>query len=115
MIETVSSLQKFFLAVGLLFSFSAVFGLATSNISLTDGLVTFAFSAVYLYLGFMLPKFLVESPQIIINFLLALTAYEIITFVFDSLSARKGDGSGELALGLLLNWYLYYSVKRLSQ
>lgn len=115
MIETVGSLQKFFLAVGLLFSFSAVLGLATSNISLTDGLITLAFSAAYLYLGFMLPKFLAESPQIIINFLLVITACEIIMFLFDSLSNRKGDGFGELAIGLLLNWYLFYSVKRLSE
>jgi hypothetical protein len=63
----------------------------------------------------MLPKFLVESPQIIINFLLVITAYEIIMFLFDSLSDRKVDGFGELAIGLLLNRYLFYSVKRLSE
>lgn len=112
--ETISSLQAYFIAGAILISFGTFAALATSNISLIGALINFAFCAGYFYIGISLRRLIVDSPQLINNFIFASMAYQIIDFLLELVGGSQTYAIIDLALGLLINWYLLNTVKRLA-
>ena len=119
--ETVGSLKAYFIIVavlGLIGNVGNVGIIASSQINplfLIISLTGLAFSVAYLYIGIMLRKLLIESPKLVNNVILASMAYLIINFLLTLLVGFQTSSVIQLAIGLLITWYLFSSVKRLSQ
>ena len=119
--ETVGSLKAYFIIVavlGLIGNLGNVGIIASSQINplfLIISLTGLAFSVAYLYIGIMLRKLLIESPKLVNNVILASMAYLIINFLLTLLVGFQTSSVIQLAIGLLITWYLFSSVKRLSQ
>jgi hypothetical protein len=116
--ETVGSLKAYFIVVAVLGLLGSIGTIAASHISplfLIIGLIGFAFSVAYLYIGFMLRKLLIESPKLINNIILASMVYQIINFLLSLLGGFQIGLVIQLTIGLLITWYLLNSTKRLSQ
>ena len=120
--ETVGSLKAYFIIVavlGLIENVGNVGIIAASQINplfLIISLIGLAFSVAYLYIGIMLRKLLIESPKLVSKVILASMAYLIINcFLLTLLVGLQTSVVIQLAIGLLITWYLFSSVKRLSQ
>lgn len=117
--ETVGSLKAYFIIVAVLGLINNVGSIAESQINpliLIIGLIGLAFSVAYLYIGIMLRKLLIESPKLVSKVILASMAYLIINcFLLTLLVGLQTSVVIQLAIGLLITWYLFSSVKRLSQ
>jgi hypothetical protein len=116
--ETVGSLKAYFIVVSILSIIGSLVALGSSQINplfLVTGLIGLAFSVAYLYIGITLRKLLVESPKLIDNMLLASMAYQVITFLLSLLNGFQTGLVIQLAIALLLLWYLLANVRRLSK
>jgi hypothetical protein len=116
--ETVGSLKAYFIVVsilGIIGSLVALGSLQINPVFLVTGLIGLAFSVTYLYIGITLRKLLVESPKLIDNMLLASMAYQVITFLLSLLNGFHTGLVIQLAIALLLLWYLLANVRRLSK
>jgi hypothetical protein len=116
--ETVGSLKAYFIVVSILGIIGSLVALGSSQINplfLVTGLIGLAFSVAYLYIGITLRKLLVESPKLIDNMLLASMAYQVITFLLSLLNGFQTGLVIQLAIALLLLWYLLANVRRLSK
>lgn|GEM_PF-3997312 len=82
---------------------------------LVTGLIGLTFSVTYLYIGITLRRLLVESPKLIENILLASMTYQVITFLLSLLNGFQTGLVIQLAVALLILWYLFANVKRLSK
>lgn len=132
--ETVRSLKAYFIVIavlGLIKSISTLsliviavlaFRESISTLSLWSlsplfliiDLIGLAFALAYLYIGISLRKLLVDSPKIINNVILASMAYQVLNFLLSLLNGVQLSSIIQLAIGLLITWYLLNSVKRLS-
>jgi membrane associated rhomboid family serine protease len=118
--ESVGSLKAFFIVIGLLGVFGSYRVLTQPQttidvISLIFIVIGIGFSIAYLYIGISLRKLLVESPKIVTTVIFANIASEVLNFL---LSLSQGFQVGSLvglAIALLINWYLFSSVVRLSR
>jgi hypothetical protein len=116
--ETVGSLKAYFIVVSILGISGSVVALGSSQVNplfLVTGLIGLAFSVAYLYVGITLRKLLVESPKLIDNMLFTSMAYQVITFLLSLLNGFQTGLVIQLAISLLLLWYLLSSVRRLSK
>jgi len=116
--ETVGSLKAYFIVVavlGLIGNFSAIAASSINPLFLIIGLIGLVFSVAYLYMGISLRKLLAESPKIVSNVILASMVYLIINFLISLLGGFQVGLAVQLAIGLLITWYLLTNVKRLSQ
>jgi hypothetical protein len=116
--ETVGSLKAYFIVVavfGLIGSIGTITASQINPLFLIVGLIGFAFSLAYLYMGVMLRKLLVESPGIIKNVILVSMIYQLINFLLSLLAGFQIVSIINLAIGLLITWYLLNSAERLSQ
>jgi hypothetical protein len=115
--ETVRSLKAYFIVIavfGLIGSISTLSLWSLSPLFLIIGLIGLAFALAYLYIGISLRKLLAESPKTINNVILASMAYQVLNFMSSLLNGLKVASIVQLAIGLLITWYLLNSVKRLS-
>jgi hypothetical protein len=118
--ESVGSLKAYFIVVSVLGIISSLATLGTSQINplfLVFFLIELGFSLTYLYIGITLRKLLVKSPKLLNNIIIASMAYKVITFLLISFSINSLQIALviQLAISLLLFWYLLINVKRLSQ
>jgi len=116
--ETAGSLKAYFIVVAVLGLIGNVATIAASQINLIFliiGLVGLAFSIAYFYIGIMLRRLLIKSPELINNVILSSMVYLIINFLLTLLGEFQASSVVQLAVGLLITWYLLSSVKRLSQ
>lgn len=118
--ESVGSLKAFFIFVGIL----GVFGSYTAitqpqenlnTINLISLILGIGFSIAYLYIGFSLRKLLVEYPKIITTVILANIVVSVLNFLLSLFQGFQLNILLGFAVGLLINWYLYSSVMRLSK
>lgn len=115
--ETVRSLKTYFIVIavlGLIGSISSLPLWSLSPLFLIFGLIGLAFALAYLYIGISLRKLLAESPKTINNVILASMAYQVLNFLLSLLNGVQVASIVQLAIGLLITWYLLNSVKRLS-
>lgn len=115
--ETVRSLKAYFIVIavlGLIGSINLLPLFSLNPLFLIFGLIGLAFALAYLYIGISLRKLLVESPKIINNVILASMAYQVLNFLLSLLNGVQLSSIIQLAIGLLITWYLLNSVKRLS-
>lgn len=115
--ETVGSLKAYFIVVGLLGGIGSVALLtqAQGNAAfIISGLVSLGLSSAYFYIGLVLRKLLVKSPQVITTVLyislISLLA-NLVLGLSDGFQVNEGFRS---AIGLFIVLYLLNSVKRLS-
>jgi hypothetical protein len=115
--ETVRSLKAYFIVLavlGFIGSISTLPFWSLSPLFLIVGLIGLAFALAYLYIGISLRKLLAESPKTINNVILASMAYQVLNFLLSLLKGVQVSSIVQLAIGLLITWYLLSSVKRLS-
>ena len=132
--ETVRSLKAYFIVIavlGLIKSISTLSFIVIAVLSFREsistlpfwslsplfliiGLIGLAFALAYLYIGISLRKLLAESPKTIKNVILASMAYQVLNFLLTLLKGVQVASIVQLAIGLLITWYLLNSVKRLS-
>ncbi len=118
--ESVSSLKAFFLFIGTLGVFGSYTAMTQPSgnlnaINLLSLILGTGFSIAYLYMGFSLRKLLVESPQIVTTVILANIAVAVLNFLLSLFQGFQLSVFQGFVLGLLINWYLYSSVLRLSR
>jgi hypothetical protein len=116
--ETIGSLKTYFIFIavlGLIGSIGSIAALNVNPIFLIVGLIGLLFSVAYLYIGIRLRKLLVESPKLINNVIFGNMAYMIINFLLTLLNGFQSGPVIQLAVGLLITWYLHKGVERLSQ
>jgi hypothetical protein len=116
--ETVGSLKAYFIVVSILGIAGSIMALGESQVNplfLVTGLIGLAFSVAYFYIGIALRKLLVESPKLIDNILLASMAYQVITFLLGLFNGFQTSLVIQLAIALLILWYLLVNVRRLSK
>lgn len=115
--ETVGSLKAYFIVVGLLGGIGSVALLiqAQGNVAfIASGLVSLGLSIGYFYIGVVLRKLLVKSPQLITTVLYISLISLLVNLVLglsDGFQVNEGFRS---AIGLFIVLYLLNSVKRLS-
>lgn len=113
--ESVRSLQAYFIVAGLLFGVPAALSLVSQPIVLMSvpSVVAVALAAAYLFLGIRLRTLLPTSPRQILFVVLVNAAGGGIQLIANII---VGSASGILgsAFGLLIAWYLYINVRRLS-
>lgn len=115
--ETVGSLKAYFIVVGLLGGIGSVALLiqAQGNAAfIVSGLVSLGLSIGYFYIGVVLRKLLVKSPQLITTVLYISLISLLVNLVLglsDGFQVNEGFRS---AIGLFIILYLLNSVKRLS-
>lgn len=115
--ETVGSLKAYFIVVGLLGGIGSVALLiqAQGNAAfIVSGLVSLGLSIGYFYIGVVLRKLLVKSPQLITTVLYISLISLLVNLVLglsDGFQVNEGFRS---AIGLFIVLYLLNSVKRLS-
>ena len=115
--ETVRSLKAYFIVIsvlGLIGSINLLSLFSLNPLFLIFGLIGLAFALAYLYIGISLRKLLVDSPKIINSVILASMAYQVLNFLLSLLNGVQVASIVQLAIGLLITWYLLNSVKRLS-
>lgn len=115
--ETVRSLKAYFIVIAVLGLIGSISTLSLSSVNplfLIIGLIGLAFALAYLYIGISLRKLLVDSPKTINNVILASMAYQVLNFLLSLLNGVQVASIVQLAIGLLITWYLLNSVKRLS-
>lgn len=115
--ETVRSLKAYFIVIAVLGLIGSISTLSLSSVNplfLIIGLIGLAFALAYLYIGISLRKLLVDSPKTINNVILASMAYQVLNFLLSLLNSVQVASIVQLAIGLLITWYLLNSVKRLS-
>jgi hypothetical protein len=132
--ETVRSLKAYFIVIavlGLIKSISTLSFIVIAVLSFRESISTLpfwshsplfliisliglAFALAYLYIGISLRKLLAESPKTINNVILASMAYQVLNFLSSLLNGVQVASIVQLAIGLLITWYLLNSVKRLS-
>ena len=110
--ESIVSLKAYFIIIGMI---GLAIGLAhsISGSNAIISLIGVAFSVSYLYIGITLRKLLIESPEVLERIIYANIAYIILSFLFGLFSGLSVSLI-RLVIGLLINWYLLNSVKRLS-
>ncbi len=118
--ESVGSLKAYFIVVSVLGIISSLATFGGSQVNppfLVFGLIELGFSLAYLYIGITLRKLLIKSPQLLNNLIFTSMAYKVITFLLISLLIHSLQIALliQLAITLLLFWYLLINVKRLSQ
>ncbi len=118
--ESVGSLKAYFIVVSVLGIISSLATFGGSQVNppfLVFGLIELGFSLAYLYIGITLRKLLIKSPQLLNNLIFASMAYKVITFLLISLLIHSLQIALviQLAITLLVFWYLLINVKRLSQ
>ena len=116
--ETVGSLKAYFIVVAVLGGLGSVPLLGAGAINPLFpilGLVGLAFCCAYFYIGIMLRKLLLESPQLVNKVILASMVYQVLNFLLSLTGGLQLSAIFQLIIGLLLTWYLLNSVKRLSQ
>lgn len=115
--ETVGSLKAYFIVVGLLGGIGSVALLiqAQGNAAfIVSGLVSLGLSIGYFYIGVVLRKLLVKSPQLITTVLYISLISLLVNLVLglsDGFQVNEGFRS---AIGLFIVLYLLNNVKRLS-
>ena len=116
--ETVRSLKLYFILSGIIGIWGSIgqFVLASANpLFAVFGILSLIFAIAYFCMGVSLPKLILASPNVIFNLLYANAAYSVIVFLIGLTGGFQPMAAGFLAFGLLIVWYLFVNVKRLSQ
>ncbi len=118
--ESVGSLKAFFIFIGTLGFFGNYIAITQPQgnlnaINLISIILVTGFSIAYLYIGVSLRKLLVESPQIVTTVILANITVAVLNFLLSLFQGFQSSVFLGFVFGLLINWYLYSSVMRLSR
>ena len=113
--ETVGSLRAYFIVLGIFSCVSSLFALFARPVGLGTAfsLAGVGLAAAYLYLGMRLKALLVTSPRQVVMIVLVGGAFTVFALII-SLFLGSISGMAQGALGLLITWYLYNNVRRLS-
>lgn len=115
--ETVGSLKAYFIVVGLLGGIGSVALLiqAQGNVAfIASGLVSLGLSIGYFYIGLVLRKLLVQSPQVITTVLQVSLISLLVNFALGLSDGFQVNEGFRTAIGLFIVLYLLNNVKRLS-
>lgn len=116
--ETIGSLKAYFIFVsvlGLSANFHAITASPINLLSLIISSVGIAFSLAYLYVGIRLRKLLVEATELVSTLILASIGYSTFIFLLIAIFNFQSSLVVQFIIGLVIGWYLYISVQRLSR
>jgi len=108
--ESVKSLKWYFIIVALLGGYNTLYYFANSQgniILIISCIIAALFSIAWFYIGISLDKLIIKSSSMIIKVLLLSGVYLTLTCLL-SLNIIGLVG------GLLITWYLFKNIKRLS-
>jgi hypothetical protein len=116
--ETVRSLRAYFILsalVGGAVNVAALLREGTSALGLVIGLIGLGFAIAYLYAGLRLPRLLATAPHRVTGLLIAAAVFLALLFGLDLAAGIPGRTLPTVIIGLLLTWYLFANVRRLSK
>lgn len=111
--ESVRSLQAYFIVIGLITGARAVASFQAPPLAALVAIVTLALAIAYLYVGVRLKHLLMGSPRQVVAVLIASGALAGIGLVI-SVFALWVPEIFWASVQLLITWYLYTNVRRLS-
>ena len=114
--ETVRSLRAYFIVLGVLSGAQTIFALATQPVNLETVflLASFVLAAAFLYVGIRLKTLLASSPRLVIGVVLATGVLSALLLLLMIVFGGPIGGMVQAVIGLLIAWYPYNNVRRLS-
>lgn len=114
--ETVRSLKAYFILSGLLSGAQNMVALEKSGgiIATVIAIVGIGFAVAYIFTGVRLRSLLAKAPQKVLNLLIAGAVFLAALFGVAALYGTVVAAAPIVVTGLLITWYLFVNIRRLS-